>query len=137
MTFSMQVGFTVTGTINPLTGENPPKPSAAKLSNQNYVSADSTIATIVPQAANPNGFFITGVGTIPAGQTSISTTITATATATEPDGTTTEKIQGVFTLVLTAAPPPPPPPAASLGFTFDTPVPPPPGPPPAPGQTHA
>jgi hypothetical protein len=89
-------------------------PSKAVLSASNYTSSDPTVFTVSPDPATPNGAIITGVGVGTA-------TLTETATATEPDGTTTEQIQGVATIVLTAAPPPPPPVAAALTFTFGTP----------------
>jgi hypothetical protein len=89
-------------------------PSNAKLSAQNFASSDPTIFTVTPDPSNPSGAIITGVGAGTA-------TLTETATATEPDGVTTEKIQGVATIVLTVAPPPPPPAAASIAFTFGTP----------------
>lgn len=89
-------------------------PSKAVLSNQTYSSSDPSIFTVAPDPAVPGGAIITGVAAGTA-------TLLETATATEPDGTTTEKIQGVATIVLTTAPPPPPPVAASIAFTFGTP----------------
>ena len=91
-------------------------PSKAALSNTSYTSSDSTVFTVAPDPATPNGAIITVVGAGTA-------TLTETATATEPDGTTTAQIQGVATIVVAAAPPPPPPPAASLVFTFGLPNP--------------
>lgn len=88
--------------------------SSATLSNVTYSSSDSTVFTVSADPSTPNGAIITGIGVGTA-------TLTEAATATEPDGTTTETIQGVATIVLTAAPPPPPPVAASLVFTFGTP----------------
>jgi len=90
-------------------------PSTATLSGTSYTSSDPTVFTVAADPSTPNGAIITGVGVGTA-------TLTETATATEPDGTTTEQIQGVATIVLTAAPPPPPPVAASLIFTFGTPA---------------
>jgi hypothetical protein len=89
-------------------------PSAAVLSNPNYVSSDPTVFTVAPDPATPNGAIITAVGVG-------SATLTETATATEASGAT-ESIQGVATITVGAAPPPPPAPAASLVFTFGTPV---------------
>ncbi len=90
-------------------------PSKAVLSNQVYSSSDAAIFTVAPDPANPGGAIITGVkpGTA---------TLLEKATATEPDGTTTEKIQGVATIVLSDVPPPPPPVAASIVFTFGVPT---------------
>jgi len=88
-------------------------PSKATLSAVAFTSSDSTIFTVAPDPSVPGGAIIKGVGAGTA-------TLTETAIATEPDGTTTEKIQGVATIVLTAAPPPPPPVAASIVFTFGT-----------------
>lgn len=90
-------------------------PSKATLSNVSYVSSDPTVFTVADDPATPGGAIITAVA---AG----SATLTETATATEPDGTTTEQIQGVATIVVNAVPPPPPPPAASIVFTFGTPT---------------
>ena len=89
-------------------------PSGAKLSSVSYTSSDPTVFTVAPDPTVPNGAVITAVA--PG-----SATLTESATATEPDGTTTETIQGVATIILTAAPPPPPPPAAGLVFTFGIP----------------
>jgi hypothetical protein len=89
-------------------------PSQATLSGCSYTSSDPTVFTVAPSATVPNGAVITVVG--PG-----SAALTETATATEPNGTTTEQIQGVATIVVAAAPPPPLPPAASLVFTFGLP----------------
>lgn len=89
-------------------------PSAAVLSAFIYTSSDPTVFTVTPDPNVAGGAIITGVSAGTA-------TLTETATATEPDGTTTESVQGVATIVLTSAPPPPPPPAASIVFTFGTP----------------
>ncbi len=89
-------------------------PSGATLSSTTYTSSDPSVFTVDADPATPNGAIITGVAAGTA-------TLTETATATEPDGTTTETVQGVATIVLTTAPPPPPPVAASLVFTFGTP----------------
>ncbi len=89
-------------------------PSKAVLSNQVYSSSDAAIFTVAPDPANPGGAIITGVAAGTA-------TLLETALATEPDGTTTETIQGVATIVLTELPPPPPPVAASIVFAFGTP----------------
>jgi hypothetical protein len=115
MTFSMLATQTVSVIGSPVQADGV-TPSAATLSNTTYTSSDSTIFTVAADPATPNGAIITGVAAGTA-------TLTETATATEPDGTTTEQIQGVATIVLTTAPPPPPPPAASLVFTFGTPTP--------------
>ena len=88
--------------------------SSATLSGTSYTSSDPTVFTVTADPNTPNGAIITSVGAGTA-------TLTETATATEPDGTTTEQIQGVATIVVTTAPPPPPPVAASLVFTFGTP----------------
>jgi hypothetical protein len=88
--------------------------STATLSSTSYTSSDPTVFTVAPDPSTPNGAIITGVGVGTA-------TLTEVATALEPDGTTTEQVQGVATIVLTAAPPPPPSVAASLVFTFGTP----------------
>lgn len=92
-------------------------PSKATLSNQVFTSSDPTIGTVTP---DPSGAIITAVAN-PAPGSSVSFTLTETATATEPDGTTTEQIQGVATIVL-SAPSAPPPPAAAIVFTFGTPA---------------
>ena len=89
-------------------------PSKATLTAPVYTSSDLTIFTVAPDPTTLNGAIITAVG---AG----SATLTETATATEPDGTTTEQIQGVDTIVVSAVPPPPPPPAVKLVFTYGTP----------------
>lgn len=86
-------------------------PSKATLSSQTFTSSDSTVFTVTPDPAVPGGAIITSVGAGTA-------TLTETALATEPDGTTTETIQGVATVVVSVAPPPPPPVAASIVFTF-------------------
>lgn len=87
--------------------------SPAKLSAQTYTSSDPTVFTVAADPNTPGGAIIVAVG---AG----SATLTEVATATEPDGTTTEQIQGVATIVVTAVVTPPPP-AASIVFTFGTP----------------
>jgi hypothetical protein len=89
-------------------------PSTATLSNQAYLSSDTTIFTVAPDPNTPGGTIITSVGVG-------SATLTETAIATESDGKTTENIQGVATIVVTTAPPPPSPRAASIVFTFGTP----------------
>lgn len=121
MQFSMLATQKVTVIGNPITAQVDSNgvaiPSSATLSNVSYTSSDPTIFTVTVDPNSPNGAIITGLGVGTA-------TLTETATATEPDGTTTEQLQGVATIVLTAAPPPPPPPppvAASLAFTFGTP----------------
>lgn len=97
-------------------------PSRATLSNQQYTSSDPTIFTVAADPSTPGGAIITSVAAAtPSGARSA--TLTETATATEPDGTTTEVIQGVMTVVVNDAPPPPPPPAASIVFTVGTPTP--------------
>ena len=97
-------------------------PSQAKLSNTQYTSSDPTVFTVAPDPSTPTGAIITSVGSgLNATTTSVTATLTETATATEPNGTTTEQIQGVMTVVVNAAPPPPPPVAASLVFTVGTP----------------
>ena len=106
------VGQTVSAIGSPVDVND--KPSAATLSATVYTSSDTTIFTVAPDPATPNGAIITAVG---AG----SATLTETATATEPDGATTEQIQGVDTIVVSAVPPPPPLPAVKLTFTYGTP----------------
>jgi hypothetical protein len=97
-----------------------PIASKATLSSPAYTSSDPTIFSVTaPDPAAPLGAILTAVATPPAG-TTVSATLTEIATATEPDGTTTEKIQGVATIVI-AAPAVVPPPAAALVFTFGTP----------------
>lgn len=96
----------------PLDGNG--NPSKAVLSGISYTSSDPTVFTVAADPNVPNGAIITAVGAGTA-------TLTEVATATEADGTTTEQIQGVATIVITTAPPPPPPVAASLTFTFGTP----------------
>lgn len=119
MTFSMLASQKVTVIGSPVTAvldtDGNPTSSSAILSNVVYTSSDSTVFTVSSDPNTPNGGIISGVG---AG----SATLTETATAIEPDGTTTESIQGVATIVITATPPPPPPVAASLVFTFGTPA---------------
>ena len=105
-------------------------PSKAALSGVSYSSSDSSVFTVAPDPKTPNGAIITAVANPPAGTTA-SATLTETATATEPDGTTTEKIQGVATIILTAVVVPPPP-AAAIVFTFGTPSTTPPAPTPVP-----
>lgn len=95
-------------------------PSTATLTNQHYTSSDPTVFTVAVNATVPGGAIITAVANPPAG-TSASATLTETATATEPNGTTTEVITGVATIILAY---PPPAPAAALVFTFGTPGPP-------------
>jgi len=97
-----------------------PIPSKATLSNAVYTSSDSTVFTVAADPATPNGAILTAVANPPAGTTA-SATLTETATATEPDGTTTEVITGVATVIL-SAPVVPPAPAAALVFTFGTPA---------------
>ena len=97
-------------------------PSKATLFGVAYSSSDPTIFTVAPDPAVPNGAIMSGLAAGTA-------TLTETAIATEPDGTTTEKITGVATIIITAAPPPPPAPAAALVFTFGNPFPTPPAPP--------
>lgn len=113
VTFSMLATEKVTVIGSPVIADGQ-TPSAAVLSAVLYTSSDPAIFIVTPDPAVPNGAIITGVAAGTA-------TLTETATATEPDGTTTESIQGVATIVLTVAPPPPPPPAASIVFTFGTP----------------
>ncbi len=95
-------------------------PSKATLSGVVYTSSDPTIFTVAPDPNVLNGAILTAVAQ-PAPGTTTSATLTETATATEPDGTTTEQISGVATIVL-AAPAPVEPPAAALVFTFGTPA---------------
>ena len=90
-------------------------PSKATLSSTVYTSSDPSVFTVAADPATPGGAIMLGVGAGTA-------TLTETALATEPDGTTTETVQGVATIVITSAPPPPPPVAASLTFTFGTPA---------------
>lgn len=94
--------------------------SQATLSNPQYVSSDPTVFTVAPDPATPNGAVITAVAN-PAAGTTASATLTETATATEPDGTMTEVITGVATIIL-SAPVVAPAPAAALVFTFGTPA---------------
>jgi len=114
MQFNMLATQKVTVIGSPIDANGNPSP--AVLSNPVYTSSDETIFTVVPDPNVPNGAIITGVAAGTA-------TLTETAVATEPDGTTTEKIQGVATIVLTTAPPPPPPVASGIAFTFGTPTP--------------
>lgn len=114
VTFSMLATQKVSVTGSPVLADGL-TPSAAVLSSVLYTSSDPSIFTVIPDPNVPNGAIITGVSAGTA-------TLTETATATEPDGTTTESIQGVATIVLTVAPPPPPPPAASIVFTFGAPA---------------
>lgn len=114
MTFSLLAGQSVSVVGSPVIADGV-TPSKATLSNQTYASLDETVFTIAPDPAVPGGAIITAVA-------DGSTTLTETALATEPDGTTTEQIQGVATIVVNAVPPPPPPPAASIVFTFGTPT---------------
>lgn len=97
-------------------------PSKATLSGVSYTSSDPNIFSVSADPAVPNGAIMSGLAAGTA-------TLTETAIATEPDGTTTEKISGVATIIITAAPPPPPAPAAALTFTFGNPFPTPPAPP--------
>lgn len=113
MQFTMLANQKVSVIGTPVDGNG--NPSKATLTGQSYTSSDSTIFTVSPDPNVPGGAIITGVAPGTA-------TLTETAVATEPDGTTTEKVQGVATIVLTAAPPPPPPVAAALTFTFGTPA---------------
>lgn len=93
-------------------------PSKATLSSTVYTSSDPTVFTVVPDPNTPGGAIITPVGSgLNATTTSVTATLTETALATEPDGTTTETIQGVATVVVSAAAPQPPV-AASIVFTF-------------------
>jgi hypothetical protein len=94
-------------------------PSEATLSAAAYTSSDPTIFTVAPDPKTPNGAIITAVAAPAAGLT-VSATLQETAIATEADGTTTETISGVATIVI-AAPAPATPPAAALVFTFGTP----------------
>lgn len=120
MNFSMLSTESVPVIGSPVTAQldasGNPIPSKATLSSVSYSSSDSTVFTVAADPNTPNGAIITAVGVGTA-------TLTEVATATEPDGSTTEKIQGVATIVITIAPPPPPPPAASIVFTFGTPSP--------------
>jgi hypothetical protein len=90
-------------------------PSKAVLSNQVYTSSDPSIFTVAADPGTPGGAIITAL----AGGTA---TLLETALATEPDGTTTENIQGVATIIVTPTTPPPPPVAAAIAFTFGTPT---------------
>lgn len=112
MQFSMLATQKVTVLGSPIDANG--KPSPAVLSSVAYTSSDPTIFTVAPDPNSPNGAIITGVAAGTA-------TLTETAVATEPDGTTTEKIQGVATIVLTSVAPPPPV-AAAIAFTFGTPT---------------
>ncbi len=89
--------------------------SKAVLSSQAYTSSDSSVFTIAPDPNVPGGAILTGVAAGTA-------TLLETSTATEPDGTTTEQIQGVATIILTTVILPPPP-AAAIKFTFGNPTP--------------
>lgn len=110
---------TVTVIGSPVTADGT-TPSRATLSSVVYTSSDSTVFTVAPDPNVPNGAIITAVANPPAG-TTVSATLTETATATEPDGTTTESITGVATIIL-SAPPVVPPVAAALVFTFGVPA---------------
>lgn len=112
MQFSMLATQKVTVIGSPIDASG--NPSQAVLSATTYTSSDQTVFTVAADPNTPNGAIVTGVGVGTA-------TLTETATATEPDGTTSESVQGVATIVLTGAPPPPPPVAAGLAFTFGTP----------------
>ena len=92
-------------------------PSRATLSSVSYSSSDSTVFTVAADPNVVNGAIITAVANPPEGTTA-SATLTETATATEPDGTTTEVVTGVATIILSV---PPAAPAAALTFTFGTP----------------
>lgn len=114
MTFSMLATQSVSVIGSPVIADGV-TPSKATLTNTTYTSSDPTVFTVAVDPNTPNGAIVTGVAAGTA-------TLTETATATEPDGTTTEQVQGVATIVLTATIPPTPP-AASLVFTFGTPTP--------------
>lgn len=114
MTFSFLIGPPVPVIGTPVIADGK-TPSAAKLSNTAYTTSDPTVFTVADDPAVAGGAIVTLVG--PG-----SATLTETATATEPDGTTTEQIQGVATIIVSMVPPPPPPPAASIVFTFGTPT---------------
>jgi hypothetical protein len=105
------IGSPVTAQLDP---SGNPIASLATLSNTAYTSSGPTVFTVAPDPSTPNGAIITSVGAGTA-------TLTETATATEPDGTTTEQIQGVATIVVTTTAPPPPPVASALVFTFGAP----------------
>jgi len=111
MTFTLAPGQSVPVSVSPVDAAG--NPSKANLSGVSITTADATIFTVAADPSDPNGAIVTAVA-------EGSATITATATATEPDGTTTEQIQGVATIIVTAAPPAP---AAALVFTFGTPTP--------------
>jgi hypothetical protein len=111
------IGSPITGQTNP---DGTPVPSKATLSNVTYTSSDPTVGTVAVDPATPNGAIITAVANPPAGTTA-SFTLTETATATELDGTTTEVITGVATIILSASVVPPAP-AAALTFTFGVPA---------------
>lgn len=110
MTFTLAPGQSVSFSVAPIKADG--TPSTATLSAVAFTSSDPSF-TVAPDPANPNGGILTAVA---AG----SGTLTGTAVATEPDGTTTEKVQGVVTIVVAV---PPPAPAAALAFTFGTPTP--------------
>lgn len=114
MLASQQVSVVGSPVIAQTDANGNPIPSNASLSNVNYTSSDPTVFTVAADPSTPNGAIITGVGPGTA-------TLTETATATEADGTTTEQIQGVATIVITAVTPPVSP-AAALVFTFGTPT---------------
>lgn len=94
-------------------------PSQATLSTQTYVSSDETIFTVAADPSVPGGAIITALAQPDTG-VSVSATLTETALATELDGTTTETIQGLATIIING-PPVVIPPAAALVFTFGTP----------------
>jgi len=104
MTFTMLPTQNVTAVVSPVLADGV-TPSLATLSGVSYTSSDATVLTAVADTVNPNAVVITGLG--------------VAGSATEPDGTTTEVILGVVTVILAV---PPPAPAAALVFTFGTPV---------------
>lgn len=92
VTFNISSVTTVSVIGSPIDSDG--NPSLASLSLTNYASSDPNVFTVTPDPATPNGAVMTFVGAGTA-------TLTETVTATEPDGTTTEQIQGVATIVLT------------------------------------
>lgn len=119
MSTTMFANESVSGSVSPVDAAL--NPVQATLSALSFVSSDTTICTVVPDASNPNGLIVTGVPAATATGPR-SATITAAATATETDGTTTEQIQGQEEFIINDVTPPPNV-AASLVFTFGAPFP--------------
>lgn len=125
MRASIVAGIVGKGSFQPLVGlDGVGNPVIGKgvLSNIALTTSDPAVFTVDVDPSDPAGsFLLTAVGTNATETASVSGTLLIEADSTEPGATTSTRIQGTATIIVTAVaapPPPPPPPATSLLITF-------------------